>query len=346
MKIAEYVKKYDPQNQFEVLINTYKQAEFAWNNKFDLSSLPNKKFDSIIVTGLGGSAISGDLLQNFLRTEIKLPYFVNRNYNIPSFVNENTLLIVSSYSGNTEETISVFEQSLKTKCSIICITTGGRVEEMANQNSIPIVKIKPGLQPRYALGLSFFSLLKVFQELQLIENHNDVVNNIIKLWKKNGEKFSEENNLAFNYAEKIIGFIPVIYSCADVTSAAGYRFKCQLNENSKIHAFSNVIPELNHNEIIGWESQLEKQFRTKLINILDEEYHPQIKKRFEITSKLAAASNTDVINLKSDEKKFKVRLMDLIYLIDWITYYAALLRAADPTEIKNINILKDRLSKN
>ncbi len=344
MNIQEYVNKYDPENQFEVLIKTYQQVEFAWNNKFDLSSLKGKNFRNIIVTGLGGSAISADLMQNFLRDELKLPYSVNRNYSLPAFANENTLLIVSSYSGNTEETIEVFKSAVERKCKIVCITTGGKVEKIAAENNIPIVKVQPGFQPRYSLGLSFFSLLKVFQELEIITDQSEIVNKVIPLWKKNGEEFSKEGNLAYTYAEKLVGFIPTIYSAADITSAIGYRFKCQVNENAKLHAFHNIIPELNHNEIIGWESFTEDQYQTKVINILDKEYHPQIKKRFEISSELISTAKAEIINLESKEEEFKLRVMDLIYLGDWITYYLAILRGFDPTEIDNIHTLKNRLA--
>ncbi len=345
MTIKEYAEKYDPENQFEVLIDTYKQVQFAWSNNFTLPELYGKNFNSVVVTGLGGSAISADLMQNYLRDEIKIPFIVNRNYSVPSFVGKDSLLIVSSYSGNTEETVSVFNEALKTGCGIVCISTGGKIEKIAAENKIPVVKVLPGYQPRYSLGLSFFSLLKVFQELQLIENQDDIVNSVIELWKKKGEEYSQENNAAYNYAEQLIGFIPLVYSAADITSAAGYRLKCQFNENSKLHSFHNVIPELNHNEIIGWESYGEKEFNAKLINIIDDEYHPQVKKRFLITTELAAKNGVDVINLESSENEFKLRLMDLIYLGDWISYYLAVLRGYDPTEITNINILKERLAK-
>ncbi len=344
MKISEYVSKFDPQNQFEVLKKSYEQIEFAWNNKFDLSLLKDKKFDNILVSGLGGSAISADLMVNFLSGELKLPFFVNRNYFLPSFVNEKTLVIISSYSGNTEETVEVFNSSLKRAGGIIAITTGGKVEKIAAANNIPVVKILPGLQPRYALGLSFFTLLKVLQTLGIAGSQDKVVNDIIELWKKKGEDYSKDGNAAFEYAEQLVGFIPTIYSAADVTSAVGYRFKCQFNENSKLHAFHNVIPELNHNEIIGWESFSEKQFRTKIINIMDKTYHPQTKKRFQITAELASKSGAEIINLESGCDDIKVRLMDLVYLGDWITYYAAVLRNYDPVEIENINILKERLA--
>jgi glucose/mannose-6-phosphate isomerase len=344
MKISELIQKYDPTNQFEVLVKTYEQVEFAWNNNFKLDHLKNSKIKSIIVTGMGGSAISGDLMQNYLLDELDLPFSVNRSYSVPPSLNKDTLLIVSSYSGNTEETLSVFNSALKQKCKMICITTGGKLEKLAVKNQIPVVKIIAGFHPRYALGLSFFSLLKILQKLKLIPKQDSIVKTIINLWKEKGKYYSRQNNIAIGYAEQILGYIPVIYSAADITSAVGYRFKCQFNENSKLHAFHNILPEADHNEIIGWEAFTETQFRTKLINILDKSYHPQIKRRFQITSELITQSKAEVINLESNERKLKVRLMDLIYLCDWITYYTAILRGYDPAEIRNIDLLKEKLS--
>ena len=344
MQIKEYVSKYDPHNQFDVLKDTYQQIEFAWQNKIDLSALKGKSFSTIIVSGLGGSAISGDLLQNFLGTELKLPYIVNRNYSLPDFANENTLLIVSSYSGNTEETVEVFNAGIKKGCKMLAITTGGIIGKLAMGKNVPIVKLKEGFQPRYALGVSFFSLLRVFQELDLISDHGALVNKIISLWKTKGEEFSKDDNIAYKIATEIIGFIPVIYSATDMTSAVGYRLKSQLNENSKLQAFHSLIPESNHNEIIGWETFLEKQFNAKVINILDSNYHPQIKKRFNITTKLIKKSKAEAINIESNESDFKVRLMDMIYLCDWISYYVGILRGMDPSEIENIDFLKKHLA--
>jgi len=341
MKIKEYVVKYDPQNQFDVLVNTYQQIESAWGNSFDAGVLKGKRFKSIIVTGLGGSAISGDLMANFLSKELKVPYIVNRNYSLPAFANKNTLLIVSSYSGNTEETISVLTEGIEKGCSIVCATTGGKIGKIAEDNNIPCVKVMPGFQPRYSLGLSFFTLLKILQELKVIRKQDKFVKKITTMWKMKGVQFSKEDNKALEYAKELVGFIPVIYSAVDVTSAVGYRMKCQFNENAKLHAFHGIIPELNHNEIIGWESFLDKQFNAKLIMIMDKLYHTQITKRFEISASLI---NCEKIYLESSEDEFKLRLMDLIYLGDWITYYLALVRGYDPSEIENINILKEKLA--
>lgn len=343
MEIKDYIKKYDPQNQFNVLVNTYQQVEFAWKNNFSIDEINKSDISNIIISGLGGSAISADLIKNYLGNEIAIPIIVNRNYNLPKFAGKNTLFIASSYSGNTEETISALRQAIELGCKIVCITTGGEVEAIAKSKKLNCVKVQQGFQPRYSLGLSFFSLLKVFQELNLIPDQTKIAENVIGLWKQKGIDYSQEGNFAYTFAESLVGFIPVIYSVADSTSAVGYRFKCQLNENSKLHAFHNEIPEMNHNEIIGWESYQEKVFHSKIINIVDETYHPQIQKRFEILKDIFSKSGVETLTLKSNEDSYKVRLLDLIYLGDWISYYVGVLRGYDPSEIDNIYTLKDRL---
>jgi len=342
MKIEDFIKKYDTQNQFKVLKETYKQVSDAWNNKIDFSRVRKENISSIVFCGLGGSAISGDLICDYLSGDLKLPFNVVRGYNLPSFVNKETLIIISSYSGNTEETISCFEQALKKNSKIAVITSGGKISELAAENKISVVNIQGGLQPRYALGLSFFSLLRIMQELG-IANEGGNVKKIIDLWKKRGGEFSSENNQAAQIASEIIGFIPIIYS-AEFLSSVGYRLKCQLNENAKLHAFQHSLPEMNHNEIIGWESYKEKQFNTKVIYLTDKEYHPQIKKRFATLKEMLVEQNVEVLTLISDEENKKVRIMDLIFLSDWISFYASVLRGFDPSEIDFIHRMKQRLT--
>jgi len=341
MKIKDLVNKYDSQNQYQVLKDTYRQVSSAWNNKFDITHLKKKKFNSIVFCGLGGSAISGDLLIDYLSDELKLPLRVVRGYNLPSYTTKNTLVVISSYSGNTEETISCFKQALKKNCEIVAITSGGNILEEADKRKISVIKIESGFQPRYALGLGFFSVLKLMQELGIV-NEDKTVKKIIDLWKKNGEEFSTEKNKAEQIAEQLVGFIPVIYS-AEFLSSSGFRFKSQINENSKLHAFHHTIPEMNHNEIVGWESYKEKQFQTKVIFITDKDYHPQIQKRFEILKELLSQQKVEVLSLESDQDNRKVRIMDLIFLCDWISFYASVLRGFDPSEIDFIHQMKKRL---
>jgi glucose/mannose-6-phosphate isomerase len=345
MKIKDYVEKFDPQNQFQVLTDSYKQIDYAWKNKFVLKKIDINEINNIIISGLGGSAISGDLIRNYLNTELSIPIIINRNYNLPKFADQNTLFIASSYSGNTEETISSLKQAIKLKCKIVCISTGGEVEKIAKKYALDLVVLQKGYQPRYALGLSFFSLLKVFQNLKLIKSQNEIVKLIQNNWKRAGKNLSKERNEAYKIAESLIGFIPIIYSLADVTNAAGYRLKCQFNENSKVHAFAHEIPEMNHNEIIGWESYREKQMLAKVIYISDSTYNSQIKKRFRILTDIFSKENVEIVNLKSNSKQFKIRLLDLIYFADWVSYYLGILRGYDPSEINNIHLLKKRLQK-
>lgn len=344
MKLHELIKKHDPQDQFTVLKGSYQQVETAWNNIIDLSRLDISKVKNIILSGLGGSAIGGDLAATYLKEDLKVPFIVNRNYSLPRFADENSLVIISSYSGNTEETVSVLNQAIMNRSKIVSVTSGGEVKQISEKNKLSVVDVPGGFQPRYALPLSFFSVLKILQELNLIQNENNNVSKIIELFKSKSVEYSLEQNSAASCAEKLIGFIPVIYSISELTSSIGYRFKCQFNENSKLHAFHNVLPELNHNEIIGWESFVEKQFAAKIIFLEDESCHPQIKKRIKITSELVSKNGVETLTLRSNEENFKVRIFDLIYLCDWITFYLAIMRGFDPSEINYINELKNRLS--
>ncbi|MEW6702541.1 MAG: bifunctional phosphoglucose/phosphomannose isomerase [Bacteroidota bacterium] len=342
MNLSEMISKHDPANQFKVLTDSYQQIEYAWNNEFDLSSINQSKIKNIILTGLGGSAIGGELIQNFFRAELKYPYAVNRNYELPSYANEETLVLASSYSGNTEETISALNQAIEKKCQVVCVTTGGKIEEIAKKQSIPCGILLKGFQPRFALWINFFTILKTFHSLKIVPNQNGNVKQAIELLKKKGEEYSKPENEALNLAENLLGYVPLIYSVSDYTSAVGTRLKGQFNENSKQHSFFGYLPELNHNEILGWEGY-KPTMNYKLINILDDDYHPQVKKRFELTSEMIRKAGCEVINLKSSQSNAKLRLVDLIYLGDWASYYYALMRGYDPTTIDSINYLKAHL---
>ncbi len=341
--ILDLAKTHDPQNQFEVLVNSYKQIETAWatdlsENKIDVSRISN-----IVVSGLGGSAIGGDLIADFLADEMPFPYYVNRNYGLPSYANENTLMIASSYSGNTEETLSAAEEALKRNAQIICVTTGGKLLEFAKTHELPYFIMQSGFQPRYALYSSFFALLKVLQTLGIAKNHDETVAEIISLIKTKGEEYSSENNSAYALAEKLVGYVPVIYGAANKTATLAVRMKGQFNENSKAHAFYNILPEMNHNEIIGWETFDEAQFRTKVLMINDASYHPQIAKRVKITAELIRKAGAEVLFLESEKENFKTRIFDIVYLGDWASYYLAVMRKHDPSEIDNIVYLKNNL---
>jgi glucose/mannose-6-phosphate isomerase len=344
MTIFEMIQKQDKNNQFAVLKTSFQQIEYSWSKKISLSQIKTEKITNIVVTGLGGSAIGGELLANFLKEELTVPYSVNRNYELPAYIGSNSLVIVSSYSGNTEESISALNEAISRKAQVICMTTGGEVENICKKENIPYFELQKGFQPRYALWGNFFALLKIVESLKFVASQEKIVLSIIELLKSKGEELSQESNKALEIAEKLCGFIPVIYSVSDFTSSVGTRFKGQINENSKLHAFSNLFPEMNHNEIIGWETIDDKQLKCKAVFIYDESYNNRVKKRFEIVSDLIKQTGTEIITLKSDQEEYKLRLMDLIFLGDFISYYLAIIRGYDPSTIKNINYLKEKLA--
>jgi glucose/mannose-6-phosphate isomerase len=333
---------YDTEKLNNVLKLSWQQIEYAWK-KIDLSSLNTGKINNIIITGLGGSAICGDILKNFLRNELDRPIEINRTYDLPIYAGKNTLVIVSSYSGNTEETIAALKSAIEKKCLIVVMTTGGEAENLARENNKCIVKLQKGFQPRFALYSSFFTLLRIMQDLNIIGSQDSVVVNIIDLLKRLSNNLESESGEAFKFAVSIKEYIPVIYSVTGFNDSAGKRFKCELNENSKVHAWVNEYPELNHNEIVGWETI--KESGVKYINIIisDDEISPRIKKRIEIMNELLGKEGIDILNIKGNSITFKERLFEVIYFCDWVSYYLALLNKKDPGEIDFIHTLKKRM---
>lgn len=346
MELKEFIEKYDTQNQYDVLTNSFSQIEFVQSLDNPEIEFSAEEINSVVVCGLGGSAIGADLFYNLFGKELKVPYFVNRNYSLPAFTDENTLVVLSSYSGNTEETLSSANQAKELGAKVVCLTSGGKLKDFAEENSYPVFELQKGFQPRYALYLNLFTLVKIFGLIGLIPSQEKFFEESVALLQTKAEEFKVQNFLPFQFAESLVGFIPVIYSVDNQTSAVGLRLKGQFNENSKSHAFHNVLPEFNHNEIVGWETYNENSFRAKAIFIWDESYHPQIKKRIEITSYLIKKAGAEVLTINSEQKDFKLRLLEMVFFGDWVSYYLALLRGKDPSEIDNIYYLKDKLAEN
>ena len=302
--------------------------------------------NKIIVTGLGGSAIGGDLLRSYLQYEINLPVYVNRNYFLPAFADENTLVIVSSYSGDTEETLSAYEDAKAKNCMIVCITSGGKLSIMAENDGYLVIKVPKGYQPRCALAYSFFPLLMLLAKLQFISERNSEITNLIRYITEKSDSYSmlSENNHSIKLAQHLKGKIPIIYSSNDLLDIVNYRWRCQIEENAECLAFGNVLPEMNHNEIVGWRKNEEILRNFAVIFLKDKGDNPRIIKRLEITKNIIDAYAGAAIQIESEGSTKLERIFDLVYLGDWISYYLAILYKADPSEIENINILKHKLT--
>lgn len=337
-------KSYDSGDMFNVLKNYHNQVKEVAEKRLEVDRTKYSGLEKIIVTGLGGSAISGDVVYTLFQNQLNIPYVVNRNYNLPKFADDKTLVIACSYSGNTEETLSSFDEALAKNCKIVTISSGGKLKEKALNNNLLHLEVPAGFQPRCAIGLMLTTLIKFLEEAGFIFFENDFYQNIISLLKEKSEEYSSESGAPYDFALKLIGKFPVIHS-TELLQSINVRFRSQLAENSKVLSYSGIIPELNHNEIIAWEKFDEKFLPAILIQMIDEDDHPRNKLRFDITKEILSEVKVEILRLQSNQQKFYLRIFDLIYFVDWVSFFLAVTRKVDPTPIKNINALKEALSK-
>lgn len=299
---------------------------------------------NLVVTGMGGSAIAGDLLSDLLFQDLGIPLMVNRGYELPSFVNEDTLLLVSSYSGNTEETIYSLNEGLKKKAMIVIFTSDGEIAKTAEHNSLPRVKFPTGYNPpRSALGFSFFSMLGLIKKIFNVPLDDKDIKNLILTLSKLRDKLTNQNNEIITLAEALVNQIPLIYITRKLKSVA-LRWQTQINENSKTFAHINLIPEANHNEIVGLEFPREKIKQMHLILLRTENYeNKQIKKRFLITKDLLKDSVGNITTVNAEGTNKLEDMFSLIYKGDFLSYYISRIIKIDPTPVKRIDLLKRRL---
>jgi glucose/mannose-6-phosphate isomerase len=300
------------------------------------------------VLGMGGSAIGGDLVRSLISEDSKIPVIVHRDYGLPAFVDENTLLIASSYSGNTEETLSGFEPALKTGAKKLAITTGGKLMQMAQTHNIPVFKIEYKSQPRAALGFSFIPTLGILQKLGFIKDRSaDVAETIAVLEKmaaKLDEKSPSKSNPAKQIAQRLYGCLPVIYG-AGIAAEAAHRWKTQLNENSKTWAFYEVFPELNHNATVGYPLPKEIAAKTRVILLRSPLFNRRIALRYEITAGLLQQAGVAYEYLDAEGKSALAQMVSLVSYGDYVSYYLAILYQVDPSPVKVISYLKEKLEK-
>lgn len=295
---------------------------------------------NVLISGLGGSGIGGTILSNVLRDDVAVPIIVNKEYQIPAFVNENSLVIISSYSGNTEETLSALMQAFKKSAQIVCITSGGLVQEYAETNDIDYVLIDGGAPPRSAFGQSFVQLLYILFHLGLLEDgFKQYLQDSITLLDNEEEEIKKQ---AKEIAQKLNGKIPVIYSDAKFEGVS-IRFRQQINENSKMLCWHHVVPEMNHNELVGWREKNEKIAVVFLRNNKDFERNQE---RMEFTKEVVSQYTNEVVEIYSKGDYDLVRSMYLIHLTDWVSYYLAEIKGVDAVEVDVISKLKNKLAEN
>lgn len=304
----------------------------------DLKST-DKSIDSIVITGLGGSGIGGKIVSQLVANEAKVPFTLYSNYSLPAHVGPNTLVIASSYSGNTEETLGALEDALHKGAEVACITSGGKVLEMCKEKSLNHIVIPGGNPPRTMLAYS------LTQQFYMLSNYGIISNSFeadLKAAQQRCENEKDEIKAAAkSLNEKLHGKRVVIYSEAEF-EGVGIRFRQQLNENSKELCWHHVFPEMNHNELVGWGGGSEVISVVMFRNKTDNE---RTQVRMELSKGIWARYTPHVNEVWSKGESMIEKSLYLILLGDWVSYYLAEMKGVDPIEIEVINYLKGELSK-
>jgi glucose/mannose-6-phosphate isomerase len=345
----EEMKQIDPSNMYSLLAGFPAQVREAQAIGLGAKiSLPVKSVRNIVVCGLGGSAIAGDLLKSYLAGELAVPIFVNRHYTLPKFVGPATLVIISSYSGNTEETTTAHREALKRKAKILCISSNGLTEKLARKSGAPLITIPGGLPPRAALGYSFFPLLIALGRLGLIKSKVRDIRETLALLEAKAAMYGNPappENLALTLAGLLQNRMGVVYSSTERFDAVGTRWRGQIAENAKSLAFGHVLPEMNHNELVGWKVLGDQMREMQVFFLRDKDDHPRVKVRMDITKEIICKYTPHVTEVWSEGSSLLSRIFSLISLGDWMSYYLAILHRVDPTPVEVIDHLKQELGK-
>ncbi len=299
-----------------------------------------EEINKVYVAGLGGSGIGANFVASFIRNECSIPYTVGKGYTIPKYVDKNTLAIASSYSGNTEETLFSFEEMMKTGAKMIVISSGGKLIELAKEHGYDYIKIPDNWpSPRACLGYSLVQQLFVLKKLGFITNESILsIKSSIDLIKYNQEEIKEE---AQKVADFLHGKLPIIYS-EDRIEPVAVRFRQQINENAKQLCWHHVIPEMNHNELVGWKEE-DAQFAVVYLRNADDFSRNQV--RMDINKKIISKLTPNIIEITSKGKNLVERSIYLVHLVDWVSWYLSVHRKMDSIEVDVIDYLKSELSK-
>lgn len=346
----------DKANMYNVLLTFPEQVRHAVDIGEQAVFFNNKpKGNNLVVLGLGGSAIGGDLVRSYCASTKgadSLAISVSRGYTVPGTVDSNTAVIASSYSGDTEETLSAYESARKQTKNILCISTGGKLSVKAKKHGLPVITIPGGFQPRCALGYSFFPLLYTVMRHPLFDKKavkvtEKAVQETIQLLEKLSESYAEPNvkkNPALKLAQQLHGTAPVIYSSHERMDTVNIRWRGQIQENAKNVAFGNLLPEMNHNEINGWGyPNFTKQFSVVLLR--DKDDHARVAIRFDALKSIIKPSVHSITELYGKGDSLLARMFSQIYLGDWVSYYMAMLNNVDPSPVPVISKLKAVLAK-
>ncbi|MBN2052051.1 bifunctional phosphoglucose/phosphomannose isomerase [Candidatus Woesearchaeota archaeon] len=336
LNVADAIAKYDPENMRQAILSTPDQSEQGYKlvEALDLSRAGGK-YHSVIIAGMGGSAIAGLLLQNFLSDE-PLRIVVVQDYSIPKWVDKHTLVIACSYSGNTEETLSAYKEARRKGCDVIVVTTGGKIEEYARVSKLIIVNIPTGYQPRAAMTIQFFAMLRILEKLRLVESK---AKDVLKLKDDLKAQLTTLEKNAIILSEKLAHKTPLVYSSKRFEAIA-YRWKCQFNENSKTMAFYHFFSEMNHNEI---QAFINPRGNYHAIILRFDEDHRRVHKRMTLTKEIMLKGGVSATEIGIRGTSLLSKMFSAIILGDLASFYLAMRLRTDPSVVDLIEDFKNKL---
>jgi glucose/mannose-6-phosphate isomerase len=309
-------------------------------------SVDYPKPKTIVVAGMGGSGIGGELLKDWTRDRITVPIEVCKEYSLPAYADKNTLVFLVSYSGETEETLKVFLDAIKRNCMSFCISSGGKLHEFAEKLGFPHLLVPSGMAPRATLPYLFMPLITTLEKIGLVSGVNDEISETTAILKQVSAENSPEKSLSRNFSKKLAvnikGTVPAIYGFGFYRTVA-QRLKTQFNENSKNPAKWEFFPELDHNEIVGWEEAEEFAKCFSVIFIRDADEPIEIRQRVEVTKGLMNRQIKKLFEVYGRGESRLAKMASVICTGDFTSVYLAILRGIDPTPVKTITLLKEKL---
>ncbi len=352
MSIENRFNKYDRSDMLENVLALPDQMREVWNSSSDFILSRPSAGSTLVICGMGGSAIGAVLIRDLVNKNSDFSVHIERGYLLPAYASANSTVICVSYSGNTEEVLTLFDEAVQRGCEIGVITSGGELGRRAAEANASVMNIRGGLPPRAAIGLLFTSLLRLVVNWGIYRITDEEFTELLKkarfIIKEITPGYNSKDNLAFQLSKKLYKKIPLIYAGDGLLKGVSYRWKCQFNENGKIMAYSNIFPELGHNEIMGWECPDNIKKNLFLIFLIDRDDHPKVQKRMQVTYSMLEKLAGDSVVIDSswygnNSGGRLERLLSMLILGDMMSVYLAVGRGVDPTPIEKIETIKKLL---
>lgn len=324
-----------------------KQCQEAWHiaQETSLPSSLESDVKHVVLTGLGGSAAGGDLLSALFADQGSVPFFVNRDYSVPSWIGKDSLVIAASYSGNTEETLAAYDSARSAGAQLLVCTSGGQLLNRSQEHDVPYFQVPGGQPPRTALGYMLVPLVFAAQKFGLIPAQDiaEAVASIDQVKDVCGFDQPESSNPAKQLSQEVHGHMISIYGTSYWTKALADRWRAQINENSKLMVSTHTYPELCHNEILGWQNSQSQHVSWKTIQLLGGDESDQMLRRMAFTYE-QIQSKTGKLEVKAVGKSLLAKLLALSHFGDYVSLYLAALGNVDPGEMDAIENLKKKLA--